>query len=420
MFEYRIKNPQVRQEIETAGFKPSVEALAAQLHSQGYAAATLAFYDQAAVHFAYWMARRHLHPSQVSEAHITDFLSRHLPTCRCPMGGVRQDKTVRAGLRHFDAVLSSAGPRVSNQKKKPDALSVEIQRFDDYLYTASGLQEATRTYRRRYAREFLQAFFPDGAVEMSRLAPRDVVGYVARRAADLKPASAKVLASSLRSYFRFLRLHGKCEEALALAVPAPATHRLASLPRILTDAQVRRLLSAFDRRTVAGRRDYAIVRCFTNLGLRAEEVARLRLDDIDWRQGILRIVGSKSRRDDELPLSGLVGRAIAAYIRRGRPQTPTRQVFLRVYPPIGKGATPRTVRGVILRAAARAGLESLVTGNRILRHTAATQMLRRGASLKEVSDVLRHRSLDTTTIYTKVDLPRLARVAAPWPEEVTQ
>lgn len=420
MFEYRIKNLSVRQEIEAAGFMPVLEALAAKLHSQGYAAATLAFYDQAAVHFAYWMARRHFHPSQVSEAHLTNFLSRHLARCRCPFGGVRQDKTVHAALRHFDVVLSSAGPQVSNPDNKPDVLRFEIQRFDDYLRTASGLQEATRIYRRRYVREFLHAFFPDGAVEMSRLAPRDVVGYVARRAACLKPTSAKVLASSLRSYFRFLRLHGKCEEALALAVPAPATHRLASLPRILTDAQVGRLLAAFDRRTVAGRRDYAIARCFTNLGLRAEEVARLRLDDIDWRQGILRIAGSKSRRDDELPLSGLVGRAIAAYIRRGRPQTPTRQVFLRVRPPIGKGATPRTVRGVILRGAARAGLESLVTGTRILRHTAATQMLRRGASLKEVADVLRHRSLDTTTIYTKVDLPRLARVAAPWPEEVTQ
>ena len=420
MFEYRIKYPQVRQAIETAGFKPCLEALATKLHSQGYAAATLAFYDQAAVHFAYWVARRHLHPSQVSEAHLTNFLSRHLARCCCPLGGVRQDKTVRAALRHFDAVLSSAGFRVSNPNNKPDPLRFEIQRFDDYLRTVAGLQEATRTYRRRYAREFLQAFFADGAVEMSRLAPRDVVGYVARRAACLKPTSAKVLASSLRSYFRFLRLHGKCEEALALAVPAPATHRLASLPRILTDAQVRRLLAAFDRRTVAGRRDYAITQCFTNLGLRAEEVARLRLDDIDWRQGTLRIAGSKSRRDDQLSLRGSVCRAIAAYIRRGRPQTPTRQVFLRLYPPMGKGATPRTVRGVILRAAARAGLESLVTGNRILRHTAATQMLRRGASLKEVADVLRHRSLDTTTIYPKVDLPRLARVAAPWPEEVTQ
>jgi site-specific recombinase XerD len=420
MFEYVINNPRVCREIEAAGFKPSLEALATKLHSEGYAEATVSFYDQAAVHFAYWVARRHVDPSQIDETHLANFLARHLPTCRCPFGGVRQDKTVRAGLHHFDAVLSSAGDRVSNQEKKPDPLSLEIQRFDDYLRTASGLQEATRIYRRRYVREFLHQFFRDGAVAMSRLTPKDVIAYVSKRAARLKAGSAKVLASSLRSYFRFLRLHGECEEALDLAVPAPATHRLASLPRVLTDGEMRRLFAVFDRRTVAGRRDYAITRCFTNLGLRAEEVARLRLDDIDWRHGIVRIVGTKSRRDDQLPLTNLIGEAIAAYILRGRPQTPTRQVFLRVYPPIGKGATPRTVRGVILRAAARAGLKSIVTGNRILRHTAATHMLRHGASLKEVADVLRHRSLDTTTIYTKVDLPRLAAVAVPWPEEVTR
>ena len=276
-------------------------------------------------------------PSQVNEAHLTNFLSRHLPTCRCPFGGVRQDKTVRAALRHFDAVLSSAGPRISNQEKKPDALSFEIQRFDDYLRTASGLQEATRIYRGRYVHEFLQEFFRDEAVDMSRLAPKDVVGYLSKRAARLKPASAKVVASSLRSYFRFLRLHGECEEALTLAVPAPASRRLASLPKVLTDAEVRKLLAVFDRRTAAGRRDYAITRCLTDLGLRAGEVARLRLDDIDWRKGIVRIAGTKPRRDDQLPLTSSVGGAIAAYIRRGRAPTPERKVFFVSGLPSGKG-----------------------------------------------------------------------------------
>lgn len=418
MFEYIIKNPQVRREVEAAGFKPSLDALAAKLHSQGYAETTVSFYDQAAVHFAYWVARRRVNPSQINEAHLTNFLSHHLPTCRCPFGGVRQDKTVRAGLRHFDAVLSSAVPRAPNQDKKPDALSFEIQRFDDYLRTASGLQEATRTYRRRYVREFLQEFFRDEAVDMSRLAPKDVVVYLSKRAARLKPASTKVVASSLRSYFRFLRLHGQCEEALTLAVPAPASRRLASLPKVLTDAEVRQLLAVFDRGTTAGRRDYAITRCFSDLGLRAGEVARLRLDDIDWRRGIVRIAGTKPRRDDQLPLTSLIGVAIAAYIRRGRPQTPERQVFLRVRPPIGQGVKPSTVHDVILRAAARAGMSSIIKGTQILRHTAATRMLHHGASIKEVADVLRHRSLDTTTIYTKVDLPRLAAVAARWPQEV--
>jgi integrase/recombinase XerD len=117
MFEYIIKNPRVRREIEAAGFKPSLEALAARLHSQGYAKTTVCFYDQAAVHFAYWAAQRGVDASQINEAHLANFLSHHLPTCRCPFGGVRQDKTVRAGLRHLDAVLSSAGRRISNQEK---------------------------------------------------------------------------------------------------------------------------------------------------------------------------------------------------------------------------------------------------------------------------------------------------------------
>jgi site-specific recombinase XerD len=296
-------------------------------------------------------------------------------------------------------------------------LELEIQRFDHYLHTAAGLQEATRVYRRRYVREFLREFFDDGAVDAYQLSPADVIRYLSNRASRLKPASAKVLASSLRSYFRFLRVHGECDEALILAVPAPASYRLASLPRVLTDGEVKRLLSVFDRRTPTGRRDYAITRCFTDLGLRAEEVARLGLDDIDWRKGTLRIIGSKSRRGDELPLTTLIGEAIASYIRRGRPDSPERQVFLRIRPPIGHAVTRHIVCNVILRAAARAGMKSIVTGPRILRHTAATRMLRHGVSIKEVADILRHRSLDTTAIYTKVDLPRLAAVATPWPEE---
>src|SRR5262249_29996557 len=160
------------------------------------------------------------------------------------------------------------------------------------------LQEATRTYRRRYAYEFLREFFPQGAVDLARLVPKDIVCYLSKRASQLKPASAKVLASSLRSYLRFLRLHGECEEALIRVVPAPASWRMTSLPTVLTDEEVAHLLAVFNRATTAGSRDYAIARCLTDLGLRAGEVARLRLEDIDWRKAIVRIVGSKSRRDD--------------------------------------------------------------------------------------------------------------------------
>jgi len=128
----------------------------------------------------------------------------------------------------------------------------------------------------------------------------------------------------------------------------------------------------------------------------------------------VRIAGTKSRRDDELPLTSAIGAAMAAYIRRGRPKTTAREVFLLLRAPVGQCVTSRTIADVIIRAAARAGLES-ITGTRILRHSAATRMLRHGASIKEIADVLRHKCLDTTAIYTKVDLPRLAAVALPWP-----
>ncbi len=418
MLEDLIQYPApVFQEIGAAGFTSVLEQFAATLRSGGYAGATISFYTQGAVHFGYWAARQHLGPSQIREEIISSFLLQHLSSCDCPFAGVRQHHTVRAALGIFGRVLGEALGQPSDGENQPTAIDLELRRFDDYMRMAAGLQEATRLYRRRYVREFLQEFFVGQAIDLFRLEPRDVMGYLSKQGPRLKPASTKVLATSLRSYFRFLRLQGRCEEALILAVPAPSSPRLAALPTVLTDEELERLLTAYDRRTVAGRRDYAIARCLIDLGLRTQEAARLRLDDIDWRKGTLRITGSKSRRDDEPPLTAQVGAAIAVYLRRGRPQTSSREVFLSIRPPVGQAMNRHTICNSILRAAARAGLAGIITGTRILRQTAATRMLRRGASLKEVADVLRHRSLDTTAIYTKIDLPRLATVALPWPEE---
>lgn len=411
-----IQDPQVRHHIQAAGFERAIHQFEVHLRTLGYAASTIALYHGAAVHFALWVAKQQLDPSRVADHHVATFLSRHLTTCRCPLVPAQQAQTVRAALVHFATVLDTRGYRRPHREPL-SAIALEVQRFDDYLRTTCGLQEATRVYRRRYLRAFLQAFFGHGRVDGSQLTPKDVVRYLSKRGARVTPGSAKVLASSLRSYFRFLRLRGLCDDGLILAVPAPANWRLASLPKVLTDDEVSRLLAAFDLSTATGRRDYAITRCVVDLGLRADDVARLDLDDIDWRNGTLRIAGGKSRRDDTLPLTAPMGRAIAAYLRRGRPRTSTRQVFLRVRPPVGRGVTTRTVRAVIRYAGSRAGLGAIVTGTRILRHTAATRMLRHGASIKAVADVLRHRSLDTAVIYTKVDVPRLATVAAPWPQE---
>ncbi len=165
-----------------------------------------------------------------------------------------------------------------------------------------------------------------------------------------------------------------------------------------------------------GRRDYAIACCYIDLGLRTAELVRLQLDDIDWHQGIVHIRG-KGRRRDTLPLPQRTGEAIASYVKNDRQATAARELFQRLRPPYSRPAVASTIRGSIRNAARRCGLSARLSGPHILRHTMATRLVQTGASLKEVSDLLRHRDLDTTTIYAKVDMDALSTVALPWPEQ---
>jgi integrase len=184
----------------------------------------------------------------------------------------------------------------------------------------------------------------------------------------------------------------------------------------LSDQELQAFLAGFDRRTPTGRRGYAIALCFTGLGLRVAEVAQLTLDDIDWRAGILTLAPGKGRRVDRHPLPPQVAVAIAAYLRHGRPSTLAREIFVHHRAPRGQPLGASGVRGAMRQVYHRVGLGRRLTGTHVLRHTAASRLLRAGASMKEIADVLRHRSLDTSAIYAKVDLVALAAVALPWPE----
>jgi len=186
------------------------------------------------------------------------------------------------------------------------------------------------------------------------------------------------------------------------------------VPRGLSGPEVTQLLAAFNRSTRTGRRDYAIARCYVDLGLRTAEIVRLRLEDLDWREGRIQI-RSKARRTDVLPLPATTARAIVAYMRSGRAETTSRALFLRHRPPLDRPATTDTIRGAIRNAALRCGLAQRLTGPHGLRHALACRLVDSGAPLKAIADLLRHRSLDTTTICAKVDLDSLRTVAAPWP-----
>lgn len=388
------------------------------LCSQGYQVRTVRSFILVAHHFHRWLSRQGSSILQCGDSDFDRFTYGHLKKCRCRLRGSTRLKDVRGAFKQLRLVL---GLRRSEDVEAVTALSpieAEVKRFDVHLRETQGLAEATRLYRRRYVREFLTSVYEGKDLVLSKLKRDDIVNFVIERARNRKPQSAKVLVSSLRSYLRFLQLRGDCEKSTVEAVPTIQAWRLSHVPAFLIEDDVRRLLGAFDRKTATGRRGYAMVRCLLDLGLRPSEVAALQLDDIDWRKRILCLASSKSKRRDLLPLPGSVASAISSYLRKGRPKTSERAVFVRHVPPIGSAIAASVVRAVVRHAAKRIGLEGLARGTRVLRRTAAMRLLEQGGTLKEVADLLRHRCLDTTTIYTKIDMKRLAAVPLPWPEEM--
>jgi site-specific recombinase XerD len=262
------------------------------------------------------------------------------------------------------------------------------------------------------ARLFLAGWETPDGLGLERLSAADVSLFLARECPKRSVSGARDLVCALRSLLRYLHLAGWIEAPLVWAVPSVADLRDRTLPRGLESAAVRKLLVSCDRRTLVGRRDFAILLLLARLGLRAGEVAAIRLDDIDWRAGLL-LVRGKGSRQDLLPLPVDVGEAIVSYLRR-RPRCERRALFLRVTAP-REGLNRCTVAWVVRAACDRAGLPRV--GAHRLRHTAATEMLREGASLAEIGQVLRHREQKTTAIYAKVDRKALRALARPWPSQ---
>jgi integrase/recombinase XerD len=279
-----------------------------------------------------------------------------------------------------------------------------------FLARERGLAQVTIVGYERVARLFLEERERPEGLALDDLSAADVSLFIARECPKRSVSGARDLVARLRPLLRYLHLAGLISTPLQWAVPGVADLRDRTLPRGLEPAVVAKLLASCDRRRAVGRRDYAILLLLVRLGLRAGEVAALRLDDVDWRRGEI-LVRGKGRRHDRLPLPADVGEALVSYLRR-RPRSECRALFLCMTAP--RGPVSRQVVFAIVRAACvRAGLPPV--GPHRLRHTAATEMLRAGASLPEIAQVLRHRTLETTAIYAKVDRGALRSLAQPWP-----
>jgi len=290
----------------------------------------------------------------------------------------------------------------------------EAQAFEHYLRHERALARATCINYVPFVRGFLTDRFGRGPVALSRLCAGDVVRFVQDQAPRLHLKRAKLLTSALRSFLRYARYRGEVTMDLAAAVPVVANWSMPSIPRAIGADQVRQLLASIDRRTATGRRDYAIVLLLARLGLRAGEVAFLELDDLDWNAAQVSVRGKGGQRT-ALPLPAEVGAAIAAYVRHGRPRSTSRRVFLRSKAPVRGFLSQCAIGSIIRHALQRTGIPAPTTGAHQFRHALATQMLRHGASLTEIGEVLRHSSPETTTIYAKVDLQALRTLALPWP-----
>jgi integrase/recombinase XerD len=287
--------------------------------------------------------------------------------------------------------------------------------YEEYLVRQRGLSQRTIFHAWRFADRFLDHRFGDGEVELVRLRPGDAVAFLQHLLGRKAPYRDKTPATHLRNFFQYLFSCGATETNLALSVPTVAQRWGARLPRYLAPEQVEALLASVRDNPKRGRRDYAMLLLMARLGLRAPEVIAIQLDDIDWRAGELMVRG-KGQRHDRLPIPQDVGEALATYIRQER-ESASRTLFVTLRAPVGPFKNGQVINAILKDAFAATGVKppGPYVGSHVLRHSLATDMVKHGASLAEVGDMLRHRSRASTMIYAKLDIDGLRSIVRPWP-----
>ena len=401
--------------VGTSRFWVDLEALAGHLQDRGHRPGSISGYLYGAAHLASCIERGLIPLKGLTAESLQRFARQHIKRCACPSPNSKNRDFV-AVAPHLFAVLKERHGLVTPMVSAPADTPVRLllSRFEEHLRDERGLRESTREVTIRNLRPVLEEWCGAGRVDVAGWTTQQVRDCIETRARRSLPA-AKVRGAALRSFFRFLILRGEPVGQLLSAVPAIRCARLAGLPRGLSKEQLLRLVGSIDINKPIGLRTCAIIECLVGLGLRAGEVAALRLQDIDWRAGTLRVNTTKVRRSDVFPLAPRVGRALVAYLTRGRPRTADGHVFVRHYLPVGAPLNSSDVTSTVRRAFKRAGLLLPSMGAHVLRHTTACRLVRAGVSIKEIADLMRHRDINTTRIYAKVDWPRLAEVALPWP-----
>lgn len=387
-----------------------VECFAQDLWDAGYAKITARRHIRSAEHFVYWADEEDIAGSSWNEQVLPRFED-HLSRCKCSGYG-HQRRDLLGGVRLFVRYICGGGINVARPSEPAVQTPVLLAGFNAWMRQQRGTADPTLYNYSIPLRDLLTRVGEDP----NRLDAQSLRQFVLERSRKCGWAAAKRCTTALRMFLRFLIAEGKCAAGLDAAIPAVAHWRLSSLPRYLQAEDVERVIASCDSASAVGLRDRAILLLLARLALRAGDISQLRLEDIKWTEALISVSG-KSRRETQLPLTQEVGQAVVEYLQHGRPQSDSTAVFVRSRAPFRAFANHCAISVIVERAMRRAGVTCPSRGAaHVLRHSAASSMLRQGASLQQIADVLRHRSIETTQIYAKVDVIALRSIAQPWPK----
>ncbi|MBZ0188120.1 MAG: site-specific integrase [Candidatus Obscuribacterales bacterium] len=390
--------------IRTGPLGQYIELFVQELSDQGYSADAIGNKIRLMDGFGVWLKSKKLTAADVDVAQINKYLRQRK---QCPR---HIDRPTLMRLLHI-LIQNGVVPHPSEPSAPAAVLADE---YATYLEIERALALRSIPIYKSWARRFLEAQFGDGEIEFAALNPSKVIEFVKLQTGRIGQKACKLMTTVLRSFFQFLRYREYISLDLAATVPAVASWTMTTIPKALPSDQLESLLRACKRESATGRRDYAIILLMARLGLRPGEVAFLTLNDIDWELGYI-TVRDKGGQLAKLPLPIEVGEALVDYLQNGRPKTSIRKFFLSAQAPIHGFSCNRRISMLVGEALEKAGIDSQRKGAHQLRHSLATGMLQRGASLREIGEVLRHRDLQSSAIYAKVDLKSLREVAMPWP-----
>jgi site-specific recombinase XerD len=387
---------------------PVLESYATSLNKEGYSHEAFLSKTRFVIGFSRWLHQKRIEMTELTLAVGQGFLRDRSP----------RRSGDPATLRHFLIWMHSRG-LISAQALQPrekSEVDMLVEEYSAYLLSERGLASTSRVVYASLTHRFLARTCAQGRSDLKALTAQKIRDFVIHEARKFRTSkAASLLTSVVRSFLRFVHYRGYIDRSLVGAVPAVAHWSMAPIPRALPVKAVSRVLAeSRSRRTPCGLRDRAILFLLARLGLRARDVMLLELDDIDWENACIHVCG-KGREERPLPLPHDVGEAIAAYLRNGRPASTSRHVFLRTRAPWRGVAKSSSISAIVGRALKRAQVQSTTHGAHQFRHSLATNMLRQGASLTEIGQVMRHRDPNTTRLYAKVDLGALREVALPWP-----